>query len=191
MENLFNKDKEYMEYVKSKEDSLKNRHIVKEVSYFGGEDASKKGGYDINEFEEMPKEYGVKLEYFKYNDEEKRYWDNIRVTVLKNGEEKFSFIRDYSHISMCYAHNNNMDYIIFTGEHYQGFSIYNLSKETFYSYIPTRYAWCPSEILDYDEDLKELRTYGCHWGAEFEWRYYKILDLDNPSFDNYETIEDN
>ena len=92
---------------------------------------------------------------------------------------------------MCYAHNNNMDYIIFTGEHYQGFSIYNLSKETFYSYIPTRYAWCPSEILDYDEDLKELRTYGCHWGAEFEWRYYKILDLDNPSFDNYETIEDN
>ena len=39
MENLFNKDKEYMEYVKSKEDSLKNRHIVKEVSYFGGEDA--------------------------------------------------------------------------------------------------------------------------------------------------------
>lgn len=191
MGNVYDDKEKYNEYTKSKENSLKERHIIKEETIYGGEDPYDKRIYDVNDFEEMPSEYGVKLEYYKCNDDTKRYWNIIKVTILKKEKPIFSFIRDYSSISMCYAHNNNMDYIVFTGENYQGFSIYNLTKETFYSYIPTTFGWCPSEIIYYNEDTQELKAYGCVWGGDFEWRYYKIPDLDNPTFNDYEyTIDD-
>ena len=190
MENLFNNKEKYELYVSSKKNSLKERYVFKELFLFGEKDVYERRIYDVNNFENMPREYGIKLEYYRCKDETKKYWDIIKVSILKKGKTIFSFIRDYSSISMCYAKVNGMDYIIFTGEHYQGFSIYNLSKESFYSYIPTGGGWCPMEIIEYDEDFNELRTYGCYWGCGFSWRNYKIEDLDNPSFDIYEEIDD-
>ena len=188
MENLFLNKEKYQEYVKEKENIIKNRILEKEILLSGGDDKIYKKLGEVNNFEDLSEKYQVKLEFYK--ETEKNYWNIIKVIILKENKEIFSFIRDYSSISICYVQNNNMDYLIFTGESYMGFSIYNLTKNTFFSYIPVGNSWCPIEIIDYYEDANILHAYGCYWGCEYEYRDYRIEDLDNPIFDDYESYPD-
>lgn len=136
----------------------------------------------------LPDDYHVCFQDYKYIDPEKKYWNQMKINVYKNDELFVSIGRNYSSLPRpLYACQNGKEFLITSGD-YMCITIINLTDKTVESYTDeNRYkigaAFCPTTFTDWDEDTSSLEFEGCVWGGSFEIITFKNLDLSNPVFD--------
>lgn len=128
------------------------------------------------------KEYILEVEEYKTRE---KCWNYTKGIIKKNGIKICEIKRNYSSFfHLFYSHSNGNDYLI-CGEDYQGYTIFNLTKEEKYSYVPNSWFTGTGFCFVYVEKEESidgkitdlLRVEGCHWGAPFE---IMELDFSNP-----------
>lgn len=124
---------------------------------------------------------------YKYFDDEKRYWRQLKIVIKNNGEEYMTLYRNYSSMPTCaYVRQNSKEYLI-TSLDYQCISIINLTDKTYESYClgdhDKGWGFCPYEFYaDEDDGVVNLEVTGCYWGGPEEHFKLEIKDLDHFEF---------
>lgn len=130
-------------------------------------------------------DYHLEVSFYKTC---KGCWSYSRGIVSKNGREIADIKRNYSSFWHTWVDHPNGKKYLLCGEDYQGYSVVNLTDETYQAYLPEAahkgYGFCWTEAKA-PPSGKLLAVAGCYWACPYE---IVIYDFSTPDILPYKEI---
>lgn len=125
-----------------------------------------------------------KLETSKYGNDEEVCWNYSRgiVSKIPSGEILADVKRNIGHFWHTWVEHPDGNEYLLCGEDYQGYSVVNLTQETYQVYFPDAgyqgFGFCWAAIYPSPDKLM-LAVDGCIWAAPYEIIFYDFRKPDN------------
>lgn len=133
---------------------------------------------------DLPSNYKAVLEKYRTG---KHTWNYCKLKLYTTNKT-LEIFSNYHTCNVCCVQSNKTAYLL-VSENYQGLTAYNLDSSTSSTYIEEAWqsgnAWCPADILRYDDEKRDLYILGGYWGCDMSLRIFHNVDLNDLSLEDY------